>query len=43
LRLTVLDKPKILSVIQRLVHLMKTEPLAGKLWIVDGTSVRVRG
>jgi predicted nuclease of predicted toxin-antitoxin system len=43
LRLVRLDKPRILPVIQRLVHLMQTEPLAGKLWIVDETTVRVRG
>ena len=43
LRLTLLDKFHALSVLQRLLPVLEREPLAGKLWIVDETSVRVRG
>ena len=43
LRLARLDKRRVLSVMQRLVALVEQEPLAGKLWIVDESSVRVRG
>ena len=43
LRLPRLDKPRVLSVLKRLLPLLEDEPLAGKLWIVEGTSVRVRG
>ncbi len=43
LRLARLSKPNILAVVQRLVSLLKTEPLAGKLWIVDEATVRDRG
>ena len=43
LRLARLDKHRILSVLQRLLHVLKHESLAGKLWIVDESSVRVRG
>jgi len=42
LRLTQLDKQCVLSVIQRLTVLFEQEPLVGKLWIVDESSVRVR-
>lgn len=42
LRLARLDKPRVLSVLQRLLPLLEQEPLVGKLWIVDETSVRVR-
>lgn len=38
-----LDKGHVLSVVQRLLPLVEQEPLAGKLWIVDETSIRVRG
>ena len=43
LRLARLDKPRVLSVLQRLLPLLESEPLAGKLWIVEEASVRVRG
>ncbi len=42
-RLTLLDKFHVLSVLQRLLPVLKREPLVGKLWIVEETSVRVRG
>ena len=38
-RLTLLDKFHVLSVLQRLLPVLEHEPLAGKLWIVDETSV----
>ncbi len=43
LRLARLDKFRVLAVAQRLLPVLEQEPLAGKLWIVDETSVRVRG
>jgi predicted nuclease of predicted toxin-antitoxin system len=43
LRLTLLDKFHVLSVLQRLLPVLEREPLAGKLWIVEETSVRIRG
>jgi predicted nuclease of predicted toxin-antitoxin system len=42
LRLARLNKPNILAVIQRFASLLETEPLIGKLWIVDETTIRVR-
>ncbi len=42
LRLTRLDKPRVLSVLRRLLSVLEREPLAGKLWIVEEASVRVR-
>jgi predicted nuclease of predicted toxin-antitoxin system len=42
LRLARLDKRRVLSVLQRMLSLLDQEPLVGKLWIVDETSVRVR-
>jgi hypothetical protein len=42
LRLARLDKPRVLSLLQRLLSVLEREPLAGKLWIVDDASVRVR-
>ncbi|NLS95985.1 MAG: DUF5615 family PIN-like protein [Planctomycetaceae bacterium] len=43
LRLARLDKPRVLSVLQRLLPVLEREPLVGKLWIVEETSVRIRG
>ncbi len=43
LRLTLLDKFHVLSILERLLPVLEREPLAGKLWIVEETSVRVRG
>lgn len=42
-RLVRLDKKHILAAAQRLLTLFETETLAGKLWIVDEASVRIRG
>jgi len=38
-----LDKRRVLSIMQRLMTLVERGPLAGKPWIVDESSVRVRG
>jgi len=38
-----LDKPRVLSVLQRLLPILQREPLSARLWIVDEASVRVRG
>lgn len=43
LRLARLDKVRVLSVLQRLLPVLEKEPLSGKLWIVQETSIRVRG
>jgi predicted nuclease of predicted toxin-antitoxin system len=43
LRLARLDKPRVLSVLKRLLPVLKQEPLVGKLWIVEETSIRMRG
>ena len=43
LRLARLDKPRVLSVLRRLLPVLEHEPLRGKLWIVEEASVRVRG
>lgn len=42
LRLVRQDKLHVLAVVQRLLPLLKTEPLAGYLWLVDEDRVRVR-
>jgi predicted nuclease of predicted toxin-antitoxin system len=42
LRLARLDKPHVLSSFTRLLPTLTQEPLAGKLWIVDEASVRIR-
>jgi hypothetical protein len=43
LRLAMQDKPRVLAVIERVIRLLKTEPLTGLLWVVDEVAVRVRG
>ena len=42
LRLHHLDKLRILAVLQRLLGVLGQEPLAGKLWIVEEGSMRIR-
>ncbi len=42
LRLLRVDKRRILATRQRMLPLLSTEPLAGKLWIVDETRVSIR-
>ena len=36
------SRPAALSVLERILPLLATEPLVGKLWIVDETQVRIR-
>ena len=43
LRLSRLDKHHLLAALQRFLPLLDREPLAGRLWIVDETTVRIRG
>jgi predicted nuclease of predicted toxin-antitoxin system len=43
LRPTMQDKPSVLALIRRVITLLNTEPLTGTLWVVDETSVRIRG
>jgi len=40
-RLARIDKHRLLEALKRLVPLLDQEPLAGRLWIVDETSVRI--
>ena len=42
LRLSRLDKPRVLHVMQSLLPTLKQESPSGKLWIVDETTVRIR-
>lgn len=42
LRLHQQDKMRILAVTQRFIPLLEQEPLAGRLWIVDEATIRVR-
>ena len=43
LRLARLDKPRVLSVMERLLPVLRQEPLPGKLWIVQEASIRMHG
>ena len=43
LRLERQDKPRVLGVARRLLILLERGTLAGRLWIVDESRVRVRG
>jgi predicted nuclease of predicted toxin-antitoxin system len=43
LRLARLDKRRVLSVLRRLLPVLEQEQLLGKLWIVEESSIRVRG
>jgi predicted nuclease of predicted toxin-antitoxin system len=43
LRLAAQDKPRILSLVMRVVPMLKIESLIGSLWIVDENAVRIRG
>ena len=42
LRLSRLNKPRVLSAVHRLLPTLDQEPLAGKRWVVDETTVRIR-
>ncbi len=42
LRLSRLDKQRVISAIQRMVPTLDQEALAGRLWIVPETTVRIR-
>jgi len=42
LRLSRLDKHRVLATVRRLLPTFDQEPLAGKLWIADETTVRIR-
>lgn len=43
LRLDRTDKPYVLDVLRRIVPLLSTEVLEGRLWIVERDRIRVRG
>ncbi len=42
LRLSRQDKRRVLQTMQRILPLLKREPLTGHLWIVDESRVRIR-
>ena len=43
LRLKRQDKPYVLGIVERLMHLFLDEPIDGHLWIVEEGRVRIRG
>lgn len=43
LRLGRQSRSNVMSIAARIIELLKHEPLAGRLWIVSDTDVRVRG
>ncbi len=43
MRLSRMDKDRLLGAVGRLIPLLVVEPLVGMLWIVDEVSVRIRG
>jgi predicted nuclease of predicted toxin-antitoxin system len=43
LRLARLDKRRVMHAVEGLLPLLEQESLVGKLWIVDETTVRIRG
>lgn len=43
LRLSRQDVAHVLEVVRRLLPAFASEPLVGRLWIVDETSIRIRG
>ena len=43
LRLTHRDKPHVLSTLAGLTPVLSTQPLEGRLWIVEETRIRTRG
>lgn len=42
LRLQKQDKPYVLGILKRLLEVISREPVEGRLWIVEETSIRVR-
>lgn len=43
LRLARQDRDTVLAIIPRILALLRTEPIAQRLWIVDGSRTRIRG
>ena len=43
LRLARQDRDSVLAIIPRLLALLDSEPVTGRLWIVDETATRIRG
>lgn len=43
LRLQKQDKHQVLGILKRLLEVLPREPVQGRLWIVEETSIRVRG
>jgi hypothetical protein len=43
LRLTIQDKANVLRVFGRVIGLLETEPVVGRLWVIDESTVRIRG
>jgi predicted nuclease of predicted toxin-antitoxin system len=42
-RLVSQAKPRLLAAVERMIPFLETEQLAGRLWVVDETTLRVRG
>lgn len=43
LRLIAQDKPRVMSVMERLIPVLDTDALSQKLWIVEESRIRIRG
>lgn len=43
LRVHCQDKPTLIHVFSQAIGLLATEPLSGRLWIVEETKIRIRG
>lgn len=43
LRVAKQDKPRVLAAIRRILPLLGTEPVTGRLWVVEEHAVRIRG
>ena len=43
LRLARQDRDSVMAIIPRILTLLRTEPIAQRLWIVDGSRTRIRG
>lgn len=43
LRLSRQDRESVIAIIPRILELLQTEPIAGRLWIMDERRTRIRG
>jgi predicted nuclease of predicted toxin-antitoxin system len=43
IRARIQEAQHVLQIVERMIPLLEREPLAGNLWVVDETSLRIRG